>query len=93
MSIIYRVLGKKGRITIPFEIRQQLGVKYNDILSFEVENNKVIVTKEKLCNNCKDKKLDENSSSISEIINSFSPLQQYELFNQLAARWASGQMG
>jgi len=93
MSIIYRVLGKKGRITIPFEIRQQLGVKYNDILSFEVENNKVIVTKEKLCNNCKDKKADENSSSISEIINSFSPLQQYELFNQLAGRWASGQMG
>ena len=34
MAKIYRVLGKKGRITIPFELRQSVGFKYNDILSF-----------------------------------------------------------
>lgn len=34
MLKIYRVLGKKGRITIPFVIRQRIGFRYNDVLSF-----------------------------------------------------------
>ena len=92
MNIIYRVLGKRGRITIPFEIRQQLGVKCNDILSFQIEENKVVVTKEKLCNNCTDKNTDKSASRISDIIEELSPLQQYEMLNQLTAKWASGQM-
>lgn len=33
MLKIYRVLGKKGRITIPYEIRQRIGFRYNDVLS------------------------------------------------------------
>ena len=39
-----RVLGKRGRITIPFEIRQKVGFKYNDVLSFtQADNNTVVV--------------------------------------------------
>ena len=34
MKKIYRILGKRGRITVPFEIRQSVGFKQNDILSF-----------------------------------------------------------
>ena len=34
MLRLFRVLGKRGRITIPFEIRQRIGFKYNDVLSF-----------------------------------------------------------
>ena len=34
MTKLYRVLGKRGRITIPFEIRQRVGFTYNDVLSF-----------------------------------------------------------
>lgn len=34
MGPMYRVLGKRGRITIPFEIRKRVGFAYNDILSF-----------------------------------------------------------
>ena len=34
MLKIYRVLGKKGRITIPYEIRQRIGFRHNDVLSF-----------------------------------------------------------
>ena len=33
-NTIYRVMGKRGRITIPYEFRQQVGFGYNDILSF-----------------------------------------------------------
>ena len=53
MLKIYRVLGKKGRITIPFEIRQRIGFKYNDVLSFtELDDSSVVVRKEKICDNC-----------------------------------------
>lgn len=34
MRKLYRILGKKGRITIPYEIRSRVGFSYNDVLSF-----------------------------------------------------------
>ena len=53
MLKIYRVLGKKGRITIPYEIRKRIGFKYNDVLSFtELDDSSVVVRKEKICDNC-----------------------------------------
>ena len=53
MLKIYRVLGKKGRITIPFEIRQRIGFRYNDVLSFtQQDDGSVLVRKEKICDNC-----------------------------------------
>ena len=53
MLKIYRVLGKKGRITIPFEIRQRIGFRYNDVLSFtQQDDGSVVVRREKLCDNC-----------------------------------------
>ena len=32
-NTIYRVMGKRGRITIPYDFRQQVGFGYNDILA------------------------------------------------------------
>jgi len=90
MDTIYKVLDQKGRTTIPFEIRRKLGMKYNDILSFTMDNNRVIITKEKLCNDCN---VENEKKPFSEFIDSLSPMQQYELFNKLAERWASGRMG
>ena len=50
---ILRVLGKRGRITIPFEIRMRKGFSYNDVVSFEEsDNGTVILRREKICNNC-----------------------------------------
>lgn len=34
MKKLFRILGKRGRITIPYEIRQRVGFSYNDVLSF-----------------------------------------------------------
>ena len=45
MNKIYRVLGKRGRITIPYEIRQRVGLAYNDILSFAESNDKTVIVK------------------------------------------------
>ena len=82
MNKIFRILGKRGRITIPFEMRVQLGFMHNDILSFQADGNKVIVAKEKLCSNCTSS---ENSKKqiIKEYIDSLSPSEQYDLITQI----------
>ena len=41
---LLRILGKRGRITIPYEIRQRVGFAYNDVLSFsESEDERSVV--------------------------------------------------
>ena len=52
-----KVLGKKGRITIPFEIRQRVGFAYNDVLSFTEapDGQSVIVKRERICDECRRK--------------------------------------
>lgn len=47
MLKIYRVLGKKGRITIPYEIRQQIGFRYNDVLSFNQQDDGSVLVRRK----------------------------------------------
>ncbi len=48
MLRLFRVLGKRGRITIPFEIRQRIGFEYNDVLSFtQQDDGSVVVRREK----------------------------------------------
>ena len=34
MMKTYRILGKRGRVTIPYVFRQQVGFGFNDVLSF-----------------------------------------------------------
>lgn len=74
MHKIYRVLGKRGRITIPFEIRQRIGFRYNDELSFtELDDSSVVVRKEKICDNCKylEEEFEENYT-LEDFIDSLS---------------------
>lgn len=47
MLRLFRVLGKRGRITIPFEIRQRIGFKYNDVLSFTQQDDGSVVVRRK----------------------------------------------
>ena len=51
MMRVLRILGKRGRITIPYEIRQRLGFRPNDVLSFQIMDDRtVLVRRERLCN-------------------------------------------
>lgn len=51
MMRMLRILGKRGRITIPYEIRQKLGFRPNDVLSFQIMDDRtVLVRRERLCN-------------------------------------------
>ena len=54
---LLRILGKRGRITIPYEIRQRVGFAYNDVLSFteSSDGRSVSVRREKLCDDCQGK--------------------------------------
>lgn len=54
MATIRRILGKRGRTTIPYEFRQILDLRFNDVLTFAIndDNNCVVITKEKICTDC-----------------------------------------
>ena len=52
MIKLYRVLGKRGRITIPYEMRRRTGFSFNDVLSFtQQDDGTVVVKREKICYN------------------------------------------
>ena len=48
-----RILGKRGRITVPEEIRNELGLERGDIVSFSVlDDDTAIIHRERLCEDC-----------------------------------------
>lgn len=96
MNTMYRILGKRGRITIPFEMRRRVGFAYNDVLSFtEAEDGKsVIVRREKICNNCKGTKNPVQSGSelsLLEFLNGLSEAEQRAALIHLSVIWAEKQ--
>lgn len=88
---IYRILGKKGRVTIPFEIRQKVGFKYNDILSFkQVNENSIVVTHERICNNCNVKvNALTDSASLLDLLDNLSKDEQRVALIHLSLKWAT----
>ena len=86
---ILRILGKRGRITIPYEIRQAVGFAYNDVLSFTEsgDGKSVIVRREKLCDNCQGKAVQavtDNRTMLLEMLDSLPVELQKDAFVQLS---------
>ena len=52
METIYRFIGKRGRITIPYSLRVQMGFKPNDLVSFTRDGDTIIVKHEMVCDHC-----------------------------------------
>jgi len=83
---ILRILGKEGRITIPFEIRLRKRFAYNDVISFEeADDNTVVIRREKICTNCRGAEV-ENEASLLDVINSLSVKEQKEVLRYLAKK-------
>ena len=90
-----KVLGKKGRITIPFEIRQRVGFAYNDVLSFTEapDGQSVIVKRERICDECsaerakalKEDNDNDGSITLFELLNGLTEEQQKAAFAHLGA--------
>ena len=93
MLKIYRVLGKKGRITIPFEIRQRIGFRYNDVLSsIQQDDGSVLVRREKICDNCNEiaEEFEENFT-LEDFIDSLSEEEQRDALLHLSLLWTEKQ--
>ena len=89
MKKLLRILGKRGRITIPYEIRQRVGFAYNDVLSFteSSDGRSVIVRREKLCDNCQGKAaqdMAEDKAMLLELLDSLPTELQKAAFVQLS---------
>ena len=88
---VFRILGKRGRTTIPYEIRKRVGFAYNDVLSFTEgpDGKSVIVKREKVCDNCKTEKPKESPESITlfDFINGLSDEQQCAALFHLTNKW------
>ena len=90
---INKILGKRGRITIPYELRLKMGFKYNDVVSFEEQdNNTVIIRREKICDGCKkdapnpiEKPTDE--ITLLEFLDGLSDAEQRAVFVHLMTKW------
>ena len=97
MTKLYRILGKRGRITIPFEIRQRVGISYNDVLSFieSPDGRTVTVKREKICDNCSGTKEAEkdNEMTLEDFLDSLSAEQQRVALVHLSVKWAEKKAG
>lgn len=93
MLKIYRVLGKRGRITIPFEIRQRIGLRYNDVLSFtQQDDGSVVVRREKLCDNCQYLEEDfEENITLEDFLDGLSEKEQRNALLHLSLLWTEKQ--
>lgn len=93
MIRLFRVLGKRGRITIPFEIRQRIGFRYNDVLSFtQQDDGSVVVRREKLCDNCNElaEEFEENYT-LEDFLDSLSEEEQRNALLHLSLLWTEKQ--
>ena len=99
MTKLYRILGKRGRITIPYEIRKRVGFSSNDVLSFaEQYDHTVIVRREKLCNDCRKAsdtpvKPEPEGITLLDFLDSLSAKEQRAALIHLSVRWAEHQGG
>lgn len=98
MNKLYRILGKRGRITIPYEIRQRVGFAYNDVLSFTKQDDRtVVVRREKICDNCKGTQPAVNKQSdgitLMQFLDGLSTDEQRAALIHLSVKWAENQGG
>ena len=88
MNKIYRLIGKEGRTTIPFDIRLKMRIGYNSLLSYEMKDeNTIILRREKVCDHCNDHGVQEGS--ILDVVNSLTETEQKALHRYLSIKLAT----
>ena len=96
MIKMFKILGKRGRITIPYEMRQKVGFAYNDLLSFEElpDGKSVVIKREKICDNCNSDHAEKDEKScIIDYLNGLSGEQQKRALLYLLILWEKKQKG
>ena len=71
MGKIYRIMGKRGRTTIPYAIRVNCHMGPNDLLSFELaDKDTIMIRKEKVCGGMQSDCVEESRFSLEEFLES-----------------------
>ena len=82
---VYRGVGKRGRVTIPFEIRHRAGIRDHDMISFSLQDDgTVIIRKEKICDDC----VGNAEGSLMEFLEGLTVNEQRLILISLAKKWA-----
>ena len=85
MKKIYKPLGKRGRTTIPYVIRVKLGLRHNDMLSFEEDGDTIVIRRENICNECDDffddiDEMGEDNDILFDFVDDLSDKERMTLF-------------
>ena len=93
MTKIYRIMGKRGRITIPYELRQKLDIAQNDVLSFGETKDKrtIVVRKERICDCEKTEVAGTDEMTLYDFLNGLSAEQQRAALVHLSVKWAEAE--
>ncbi len=94
MNKIYKVLGKKGVVVIPYELREKLDLNYNDVISFTPRlDGSLVIRKEEVCDNCIDAETNDEPMTLEEFLESLNEQEQRDALVHLTALWAERRKG
>lgn len=85
---MFRIIGREGRITIPWAIRQKVGFRSNDVVSFQLmEDDSVLVRRESTCGKEKTPSAGRDAA-ITAFLDSLDEKQRYSALVHLSVLWA-----
>ena len=85
---IFRIIGREGRITIPWAIRRKVGFRPDDVVSFQlVEDDSVLVRRESTCRKEKNPGAGRDAA-IKAFLDSLDEKQRYSALVHLSVPWA-----
>ncbi len=96
---INAIVGEKGEIIIPQSIRKNIGLEYNDIVSFEKQDeNTVILKKEIICECCDRGKVSHfvkptDETTLLDFFDGLSLEEQRAVFLNLSLKFANVKVG
>lgn len=88
MQKIYRILGKKGRTTIPYGLRQRSNFKANDLLSFELADSDTLVVRRETTSGTLS---NAKKFTVNEVLDNLTPDEQRTALVLLTLKLSAGQ--
>lgn len=86
----YKLIGQKGRTTIPYYMRVRIGIRDKDVISFEEQyDGSIVLRKEDICDVC-DFIKDECAEkfTLEDFLDSLSEEEQRDALVHLSLLWA-----
>lgn len=85
---MFRIIGREGRITIPWAIRRKAGFRPDDVVSFQLmEDDSVLVRRESTCGKEKNPGAGWDAA-ITAFLDSLDEKQRYSALVHLSVLWA-----